>query len=129
MKPITKEWFDRASDDLETIKQLLEQKHLTSVIVFHAQQAVEKVFKGVIEEFALGFVKTHDLVRLYELVKPHYAIVHDIKILEQLGAAYTESRYPDNVGFLPYGKPSLEEAKRLYSFAKDVYQQITHQLQ
>ena len=81
MKSITKEWLDR--------------------MAFHAQQAVEKTFKGVIEEFALGFVKTHDLVQLYGLVQPHYAIVDDIEMLEQLDAAYTESRYPDNVAFYP----------------------------
>ncbi|MCP4397516.1 MAG: HEPN domain-containing protein [bacterium] len=89
---------------METIEQLLDQEHLTNIIVFHAQQAVEKTFKGVIEEFALGFVKTHDLVRLYELVKPHYALVDDIEMLEQLDAAYTESRYPDNVGFFALWK-------------------------
>ena len=32
-------------------------------------------------------------------------------------SAYTESRYPDDVGLMPYGKPSIEDARTFYQFA------------
>jgi len=80
MKPITKAWLERAWDDLEAIKQLLKNEYLTNVVSFHAQQTVEKSLKAVIEELEIGFVKTHNLPRLYELVKPHYDLrmVHNL---------------------------------------------------
>ncbi len=52
MKLITQEWLDRAADDLETIRQLLHHEtRLTNVVSFHAQQAVEKTLKAIIEEW------------------------------------------------------------------------------
>ena len=53
MKPITQAWLDRALDDLDAIEQLLEKEHLTNVVSFHAQQAVEKSLKAVIEELKI----------------------------------------------------------------------------
>jgi HEPN domain-containing protein len=129
MKPITQAWLDRALDDLDASKQLLKKEHLTNVVSFHAQQAVEKSLKAVIEELEIGFVKTHNLPRLYELVKPHADIIKDIDMLERLDAVYTESRYPNEMGLLPYGKPTIQDANSLYDFAKDVYKQIKTKLE
>lgn len=58
MKPITKEWLDRALDDLNAIEELLKREHLTNVA---AQQAVEKTLKAVIEELGISLRKTHNL--------------------------------------------------------------------
>ena len=129
MKPITKAWLERAWDDLEAIKQLRKNEHLTNVVSFHAQQTVEKSLKAVIEELEIGFVKTHNLPRLYELVKPHYDLIQDIDMLDQLDAVYTESRYPNEMGLLPYGKPTIEEAHIFYNFAKNIYEQIKAKLE
>lgn len=35
---------------------------------------------------------------------------------------YIESRYPGAFGFLPEGKPSLEDVKQFYDFAKQIYE-------
>ncbi len=130
MKQITKEWLDRASDDLDSIKLLLKKAHLTNVVSFHAQQAVEKTFKSVIEELEIGFVKTHHLDRLYELIRPHNILPDiDLDVLDQLDSVYTESRYPNEMGLLPYGKPTIEESRRFYSFAKELYLQIKAKLE
>ena len=34
-----------------------------------------------------------------------------------------ETRYPGEFGMLPDGKPTLEEAKQLFSFAEYIFQQ------
>ena len=49
MKLITKEWLERAVDDLQAIAALIIQEELTNIVAFHAQQAVEKVFTLVNE--------------------------------------------------------------------------------
>lgn len=125
MKQITKAWLDRALDDLDTIEQLLGKEHLTNVVSFHAQQAVEKTLKALIEELEIGFVRTHNLSRLYALVKPHYDVIQDMDMLDRLDEVYTESRYPGVIGLLPYGKPTREDARRFYGFAKAVYERVT----
>lgn len=121
MKLITKEWLDRAKDDLDAIEELLKRKHLTNIVAFHAQQAVEKTLKAVIEELGIGLRKTHNLLRLDELIKSRYPIIHDLEMLERLDSVYTESRYPDDVGLLPYGKPTQEDAAAFYQFAQEIY--------
>lgn len=124
MKVITQAWFERAQDDLDTIEALLNNTQLTNIVAFHAQQAVEKSFKAVIEELGLTFIKTHSLVRLYTLVQPHCAVVQNGDMLDRLDAVYIEARYPGELGLLPYGKPILEEAAQFYAFAKTVYQTL-----
>ena len=81
------------------------------MVAFHAQQAIEKSLKAVIEEFDLGFIKTHQLERLFEIVKEHMEANIDHKIVQMLDSLYIESRYPVDIGLLPNGKPTKKDAK------------------
>jgi HEPN domain-containing protein len=128
MKRITQEWLDRAQDDLDAIEELLTREHLTNIVAFHAQQAVEKTLKAVIEELEIGLRKTHNLLRLDELIRPHYTLIQDMEMLERLDTVYTESRYPDDMGLLPYGKPTIEDAKEFYRFAQAVHASVSDML-
>lgn len=65
MKKITREWLKAAQDDLSVIDRIVEDENLTHIVAFHAQQCVEKCFKGIIEEYLLSFQKLHNLLRLY----------------------------------------------------------------
>ena len=49
MKEMTKEWLKAAKDDLDVIEKIIEIDHLTNMVAFHAQQAVEKSFNAVLE--------------------------------------------------------------------------------
>jgi HEPN domain-containing protein len=69
MKKSTKEWFKSSESDLLLIKEINSNENLTHLSAFHAQQAIEKSFKAVIEEFDIGFIKTHSLETLYNIVK------------------------------------------------------------
>ena len=129
MKPTTHEWLTRAADDLAAAQLLLSRLDLTNVVAFHAQQAVEKALKAVIEELDLGFVRTHSLTRLYELVRPHYPVIGDMDMLDRLDAVYIEARYPGDMGLLPTGKPTSDEATDLFGFANDIFQRLRTSLQ
>ncbi len=48
MKPITEEWLEKAREDLDVALEIISKEHLTSMVAFHSQQAVEKTMKGVI---------------------------------------------------------------------------------
>ena len=120
MKKATNEWFLSAESDLLLIQEILEVENLTHLSAFHAQQSVEKSFKAIIEEFDLGFIKTHSLETLYSLVKKKLPGQLDIDILIMLDQVYIDSRYPGEMGLLPSGKPSLSEAAEFFKFARMV---------
>jgi len=85
---------------------------------------VEKLLKAVIEEFQTALVKTHNLERLYEKVKPNGVVISDVDLLKRLNELYIDSRYPSDSGLLPYGKPTLEDAHKFYSFAEKTYREV-----
>jgi len=120
MKKATNEWFISAECDLLLIQEILEIENLAHLSAFHSQQCVEKSFKAVIEEFDLGFIKTHSLETLYNLVKKKLPGQLDIDILILLDQLYIDSRYPGEMGLLPSGKPSLSEAEEFFRFARMV---------
>lgn len=124
MKAITHEWLARAEDDLLAAEILLTQPELTNMVAFHAQQAVEKTLKAVLEESETAAVRTHSLTRLYSLFEPYISISIDQDMLDRLEAVYIQSRYPGEMGLLPSGKPSQPEAQAFYSFAQKLFQEV-----
>ena len=124
MKQITKEWLRTAKDDLDVIEKIIQDQHLSHVVAFHSQQCIEKVFKAIIEEFELGFVKIHSIMRLHNIVKNYISIGIDDTILEKLDKLYVDSRYPGDLGLLPNGKPSSEDAKEFLNVAQEIYTAI-----
>ena len=68
MKKITEDWLLSAEADLLIIERIHGFPELTHQVAFHAQQAVEKSFKAVIEENNLGFCKIHSLETLLGII-------------------------------------------------------------
>lgn len=116
------EWIRAAEDDLAAIEAMLANKQLTNVVAFHAQQAVEKAFKGLREQLGLAIPKKHDLLLLYQDLSSHISAQEDM--LDSLNEIYTEARYPGDLGLLPHGKPTITEAKRFYRFAKNIVKNV-----
>ena len=98
MKGIVKDWLVSAEGDLLLIKEIIDLENLTHLSAFHAQQAIEKSFKAIIEEFEL------DLLIL----------------LDQL---YIDSRYPGEMGLLPDGKPTVDESTKFFNLAQRIYEE------
>ncbi len=128
MKLITREWLTFARKDLASCQKMLGDDFLTNIVSFHAQQAVEKSFKAVIEEFEVGFIKTHDLIKLHEHVKKYLKFEPDIKMLKTLNELYISTRYPGELGLLPHGEPSIEDARAFYEFANDTFDKVSAML-
>ncbi|WP_295021155.1 HEPN domain-containing protein [Sulfurimonas sp.] len=120
MRAFTKEWLKAAQDDLMTIEEIIENDHLTHIVAFHSQQCVEKVMKAIIEEEEIDIPKIHKLSKLYEIVSSKLKNI-DTNLISILDSLYIESRYPGDMGLLPHGKPTLQDAKEFYEFAKNIY--------
>lgn len=121
-KLIAKEWLKAANDDLLLITNIIDNESLTHLVAFHCQQAIEKSFKAILEYNSENIPKRHDLLMLKDLVSGWMEIANE-DMLEALNSLYTESRYPGDLGLLPDGKPTTEEAEECFNFAKNIYAQ------
>ena len=124
MKQITKDWLNRAQDDLDVVAEIIDIEHLTNATAFHCQQTIEKSFKAILEERGELIPKIHNLIRLHNLVKGMINFAIDEIFLKEISDIYIDTRYPGDLGLLPYGKPSIEDAKRFYDFAKNIYSNV-----
>ena len=127
MNRISHEWLKSAQDDLSLIERILDEDQLTHLVAFHAQHTIEKCLKALLEDQGDFVPKTHSLNRLFELnagriTEPDADIVH---ALDEL---YIESRYPGELGLLPFGKPSLSEARMFFQVARDIFNMVSDTL-
>jgi HEPN domain-containing protein len=113
-----------ARQDLLVIERILDDAGLPFMVLFHAQQCVEKSFKALHESRAIPLPKIHDLVRLHAMLNEPRLAEIDVRMLELLDSAYTEARYPGELGLLPHGEPTMEEAADAYRFARQVRDRV-----
>lgn len=123
MNPVSLEWLKSAHDDLLLIEHILADEHLSHLVAFHAQQAVEKSLKALLESANQTVPKTHSLNRLFALVNKDIQEI-DSELVHTLDGLYIESRYPGEFGLLPDGKPSLADARLFNDFAISVYEDV-----
>jgi HEPN domain-containing protein len=99
------------------------------MIAFHCHQAIEKYLKAYLIEHNVTLIKTHDLIKLNGMIKE----IHDLKInkdkLILINEVYIESRYPGELGLLPNGMPTEEEAAELLVFANEIKLLILKELE
>jgi len=53
----------------------------------------------------------------------------DNEIVQMLDSLYIESRYPVDIGLLPDGKPSEEDANKFFEFAILIYRSVKKKLE
>ena len=124
MKQLTRDWLNSAEDDLISIKTLLDNPNLTNIVAFHAQQAIEKSIKAIVEEFGITLIKTHNLqTLLIKIEDVIYLSVNEL-IISELDRLYIDSRYPGDLGLMPNGKPTLIEAEIYYQEALKIKEQV-----
>jgi len=124
MKRASGQWLESAEMDLGSIDQILQREDLTPVAGFHSQQCVEKCFKAVLEEYTQKVPREHSTLKLYGLARELISLEVDKEILTDLDNLYIESRYPGELGLLPNGKPTRDDAQRFHHFAQSLYEQI-----
>jgi HEPN domain-containing protein len=117
---VAKEWLKAAQDDLILLEDIKNNNHITNLIAFHSQQAIEKSLKALLEYQHKKVPRTHKLQQLVDVAEIE---VNDtlIQILDEL---YIDARYPSELGLLPAGKPSIEDAREFYEFAVQVFNQV-----
>ena len=128
MKKSTQSWLNLAQEDLIVLESIHNNELATGAASFHAQQCVEKSLKAVLEEYAPRVPKIHDLNKLFHEVSNFLSIEFDEITVEKLNSLYIESRYPGAFGFLPSGKPTLEDVSFFFKFAQNIFNSISEKL-
>jgi len=122
-KKIALEWLKSASDDLILIEEIKNNVNLTHMIAFHAQQAIEKSLKAILEYHNNKVPKKHDLIQL-KISVSDFIQIDDDDTLDSLNRLYIEARYPGDLGLLPNGKPGVEDAEVFYNCAEKIYREV-----
>ena len=121
MKDLTKEWIKKSEGDVGTAvrESLVKEDANWDAVCFHAQQAVEKYLKGILQEIKKQFSKTHDLSVLLDLTLPEFpelSVLADD--LEWLSAFAVEFRYPGEEALEEDAKHALAVMERALSLLK-----------
>jgi len=130
MKKQVEDWILMADKDLCAAEIILKDEHaLTNIVAFHCQQAIEKYLKAFLIERGAPLVKTHDLIKLNGMVNEIKNIgIDEVKLLV-VNEVYIESRYPGELGLMPDGTPSNEQAGEFIEYAKEIRAIITNELE
>ena len=117
VRKATEGWIKDAEDELESASILYEHGK-TRGACYHSQQCVEKGLKALILEKGDRPERIHDLVDLLHKATGwgwDTGLSMDDAVF--LNSLY-KGRYPTEMGLLPYGEPSVEDAERAVSAAR-----------
>ncbi|MBF0139301.1 MAG: HEPN domain-containing protein [Magnetococcales bacterium] len=111
------EWLKKADHDLITARTVLAMENgPTDTPCFHAHQAVEKAFKGMLTFHGIAVGRTHDLLALFDLVFPFLPELSSFEESFGIMSSYAvETRYPGNIM-----EPDRIDAKEALQVAEQV---------
>lgn len=97
MKPLTKEWIDKAEGDFATATRELRARKNPNydAVCFHVQQCSEKYLKALLQEHDLEFGKSHHLAPLLDKAVTVNPFLETMRpALLTLNAFAVDFRYP-----------------------------------
>jgi HEPN domain-containing protein len=96
MKKLTREWVKKAETDYHVATQMIRTVPAEpDAVCFHSQQMAEKFLKGLLQELGAIPPRTHDLLRLYGLLQPHFPSLRSLRRgLLFLTRHAVDTRYP-----------------------------------
>ena len=124
MKRQAEHWLDKAEEDLILVEEIIDNEHLTNMVAFHSQQAIEKSIKAVLEEKENHVPRIHNIITLKGKIETYIELAVDQEIFDQINELYIDSRYPTDLGLLPDGKPSKELAEKFFNMATEIHKNI-----
>jgi len=90
------------------------------MVAYHSHQVIEKCFKAIIVEMGKNIQRTHNLENLYGNVKDLLNFKIGLELLRELNETYISARYPSDLGLLPYGKATKEDADNITEFLENM---------
>jgi HEPN domain-containing protein len=121
MQPATAEWVAKAEGDFTTaLREYRARKSPNyDAACFHAQQCAEKYLKALLQERGIEFDKTHDLIRLANLMKQPIGLAGLRQKLAMLSAAAVEFRYPGEMATREIAMEAIRTCKAVRTEARN----------
>lgn len=116
MTEIYREWIEKAEGDYHTaLRDFRARKYPNyDSACFHAQQCVEKYFKGLLQKNEVYIPKIHDLNALLNLVLKFQPMLEVYRNdLKMLSAFAVEVRYPGEFAMKEEAKEAIGIMKRI----------------
>ncbi|MBI1922127.1 MAG: HEPN domain-containing protein [Geobacter sp.] len=122
---VVKQWFHKAENDLRNIRNNLSAEEVpTDTVCFHAQQAIEKLLKGVLVANGMDVGKTHDLVKLLtdtaRFIPELLPFEDEFEEISEYGVGV---RYPGVIS-----EPTFEDAAKAFEIARKVNEIIRNKV-
>lgn len=116
-----RQWVQKAENDLTTAVHALKlgKDCPTDTVCFHAQQCIEKYYKGLLTQHLIDFPKTHDLNALARLMSDPLLPMLTDEQRRRLTEYATVLRYPGD-----YQRITLAEARQAVALSRRVRSQI-----
>lgn len=114
MNLLSNEWIEKAEEDFICAQREYRARKSPSynAACFFVQQCVEKYLKARLQEAGIEFGKTHDLVRLLDMLEPIEPLWLSYRFAFRSISTYAvDYRYPG-------AKATQEEAKEALRFCK-----------
>jgi HEPN domain-containing protein len=123
MKKLTREWVQKAEEDVAAARRLAKGKPvLKNGVCFHCQQAAEKYFRALLQEFGLPIPFIHDLVDLHTILLMKDSSLNALQHgLAELTHFAVDVRYPGK-------KASIQDSRSSLKLAENVRQEIRARL-
>ena len=112
-------WVEKAEQDYEGAETLSRKrsKPVPDLVCFCCQQAAEKYLKACLTLQKVSFAKTHDLVKLKNLLSgrvPEIELIADLMVfLNEFSVQY---RYPGEKATLVYARRALKAVREVRKF-------------
>ena len=118
-RELVEQWVNKAHADLGVARLLVDEAApYLDAIGFHAQQAAEKYIKAYLTNKSIEFTKTHNLMRLLQLVAgSDEAIASSLQVADALTVYGVEFRYPGD--YPQMTEADAHQAVQLATFVRD----------
>lgn len=124
MKPLTREWIEKAEGDWSTARRELRVRASPNfdAVCFHAQQCAEKYLKALLQERAAPIPRTHNLEALARpLLSALPVLATLVPDLRTLGAYAVETRYPGRASDRAMAKDAFAHGTAIRSAIRKIF--------
>src|SRR6266705_883107 len=124
MKPLTREWIDKAEGDWDSAGLLFRARKRPDYdgACFHAQQCAEKYLKARLVEAGIYFSKTHNLTALLSLavaVEPSWTLLQ--QQLRTLNVYAIDYRYPGSTASKADAKDAIKNCREVRRVVRQAF--------
>jgi len=114
MKPLVKEWVEKAEGDYATAQRELRVRKNPNydAVCFHAQQCAEKYLKALLQNAGIRSGKTHNLIALLNLIVVKKPLLESIRQqIVMLNEYAVEFRYPGESADKAMAREAMESGR------------------